>query len=142
MTVLGLGMAVCVAPLTATVMRSAGDQYAGAASGINNAAARVAGLLAVALLGALAVSAFRSALDGQLERLHTAPDIGQVLQSEVQKLAEAPIPTFADAATRQALRRAIEQSSVASIRIVMIICAVAALLSALCALLTIDAASR
>jgi EmrB/QacA subfamily drug resistance transporter len=141
MTVLGLGMAVCVAPLTATVMRSAGDQYAGAASGINNAAARVAGLLAVALLGAVAVGAFRTALDRQLERLHTAPGIAQVLRSEVQKLAEAPIPMFADTATQQALRHAIEESAVASFRIVMIICAVAALLSALCALSTIDRVS-
>lgn len=138
MTVLGLGMAVSVAPLTTTVMRSAGDQDAGAASGINNAMARVAGLLAVALLGAVAVSAFRTALDGRLERLHTAPGIAQVLQSEAQKLAEAPVPTSVDAATQHALRRAIEESFVVSFRIVILITAVAALLSALCAQLTID----
>jgi hypothetical protein len=107
MTVLGLGMAVSVAPLTTTVMRSVGDQYAGAASGINNAMARVAGLLAVALLGALGVSAFRTALDGRLERLHTAPGIARVLEKGVPKLAEDPFPTFADLATQQALRHAI-----------------------------------
>jgi EmrB/QacA subfamily drug resistance transporter len=138
MTVLGLGMAVSVAPLTTTVMRSADDQYAGAASGINNAMARVAGLLAVALLGALAVSAFRTALDERLERLHTAPGIARVLQSEVQKLAQTPVPAFTDTAAQQTLRRAIEESFVASFRLVMLIAAVAALLSALCAQLTID----
>lgn len=138
MTVLGLGMAVSVAPLTTTVMRSAGDQYAGAASGINNAVAYVAALLAVALLGSLAVGAFRTALDQRLERLHTAPAIAQALQNEVRKLAATPVPIYVDAATQQALRRAIDESFVASFRIVMLITAVAALLSALCAQLTID----
>ena len=119
-------------------MHSAGDQYAGAASGINNATARVAGLLAVALLGALAVSAFRAALDAHLEHLHTATGMAQSLKSEVQKLAQAPVPPFADTATRQVLRRAIEESFVFSFRIVMLITAAAALMSALCAQLTID----
>jgi EmrB/QacA subfamily drug resistance transporter len=141
MTVLGLGMAVTVAPLTTTVMHSAGDQYAGAASGINNAIARVAGLLAVALLGAIAVSAFRTALDARLERLHTATSIAQIMRSEAPKLAEAPVPTFADTATRDVLRRAIAESFVFSFRIVMLITAAAALLSALCAQLTVDRAA-
>lgn len=138
LTVLGFGLAVSVAPLTTTVMHSAGDQYAGAASGINNATARVAGLLAVALLGALAVSAFRVALDAHLEHLHTATGMAQSLKSEVQKLAQVPVPPFADTATRQVLRRAIEESFVFSFRIVMLITAAAALMSALCAQLTID----
>lgn len=52
--VFGMGLALTVAPLTATVLDSAPDRYAGAASGVNNAVARAAGLLAVAVIPGLA----------------------------------------------------------------------------------------
>ncbi len=51
---LGLGLSTTVAPLTATFLAAADDHQAGAASGINNAVARSAGLLAVAVIPALA----------------------------------------------------------------------------------------
>lgn len=53
-TLLGLGLAFAVAPLTASVLGSVPDDLAGAASGINNAAARTAGLLAVVVIPAVA----------------------------------------------------------------------------------------
>jgi MFS family permease len=53
-TVFGAGLTLLVAPLTATVLDSAPDRLAGVASGVNNAAARAAGLLAVAVVPAVA----------------------------------------------------------------------------------------
>lgn len=58
MTVLAIGMTLAVGPLTAAVMGAVEPARAGVASGVNNAVARIAGLLAVALLGALMSSVF------------------------------------------------------------------------------------
>ena len=62
---LGLGMAVAVSPLTTAVMTSVPDEKSGAASGVNNAASRLAGLLAVAALGALASFLFAHGAPGE-----------------------------------------------------------------------------
>ena len=51
--VFGLGLSATVAPLTATVLDSVEERHVGIASGVNNGVARVAGLLAIAVLGAV-----------------------------------------------------------------------------------------
>ncbi len=66
--IFGLGLSMTVAPLTATALNSVPQRHAGAASGINNGVARVAGLLAIAILGALISGQFGSSIDEKLDR--------------------------------------------------------------------------
>lgn len=63
---LALGMSLVVAPLTTVVMNSADDDRSGAASGVNNAASRLAGLFAVAIAGSFASLVFAANLDASL----------------------------------------------------------------------------
>src|SRR5207245_4827046 len=71
--VLGFGMAVTVAPLTTTVMGAVDSRHAGAASGVNNAVARVAGLLAIAVFGVMMARTFDARVRPHLDRLRLTP---------------------------------------------------------------------
>ncbi|BAN25749.1 MFS transporter [Caballeronia insecticola] len=98
LVVLALGMTITVAPLTTTVMASVPGERAGVASGINNAVARVASLLAIAVLGIAFVWAHGAALSARLDRLHVPmearPDV-RLLEADA---ASAPAsPTIARA---------------------------------------------
>lgn len=134
--VLGLGMAVSVAPLTTAVMGSAENHFAGAASGINNAVSRVAGLLAIAALSLVLASVFGRSLDTKLHSL--PPAVRPVLSRQRTKLAAATVPATLPADQRKAAQSAIAQSYVAGFRWVMAIAAVLALFSAACAALFVD----
>ena len=85
--VLGLGMAVTVAPLTTTVMGAAGKDNAGVASGINNAVSRVGGLLAVALFGIILAHVFSSHLDEKLAGLGVDHGVRRSISEQKTRLA-------------------------------------------------------
>jgi hypothetical protein len=139
MVVLGLGLAVSVAPLTTVVMSAVEDRHAGVASGINNAAARIAGLLAVALMGAVAVGLFATSLDHRLTALHAPPQLRAAMMAQASRLAEAQPPAAALGPERAVLTQALRDAFVWSFRAIMQIAAVLALLSGLIARLTIPA---
>jgi EmrB/QacA subfamily drug resistance transporter len=136
--VLGLGMAVSVAPLTTTVMSAVEENRAGIASGINNAVSRTAGLLAVAVLGIVMLHAFNSRLDSRLATLNLSPEAQQTLDERRTKLAATEPPESLDAATRETLKQAIDEAFVYGFRRVMIVAIVLALLSALSAWVVIE----
>src|SRR5216117_3615486 len=119
--VLGLGMAISVAPLTTTVMNSVAQNRAGVASGINNAVARTAGLIAIAALGIVMLQVFNHALDRRLAEWNVPASVSRSLQVERTKLADIALPDDQDPAMRQLIRRAVEESFVSGFRVVMII---------------------
>ena len=137
--VLGLGMAISVAPLTTVVMSSVAQERAGAASGINNAVARVASVLAVAILGIVMVKLFSSSLNRSLRGAVLPPGILQYVRSNQIKLAGLDVPSGLDAQTAALLRASISHAFVFGFRIVMLICASLCVASAAVASLMIPA---
>ena len=135
--VLGLGMAISVAPLTTVVMSSGGQNRAGAASGINNAVARVAGLLAIAILGIVMVKVFSIGLNRNLAGQHLPPEILQYIQSNEIKLAGLDLPSGLRAETAKLVRDSISRAFIFGFRAVLLICSALSLLSALVAWLMI-----
>ncbi len=130
MVLLGLGMAVSVAPLTTTVMSSVAQNRVGIASGINNAVARTAGLIAIAVLGILMLHVFKSGLDQRLSNWKLPESASRSLQAQSIKLAAMAVSGDQDPGTRQVIRRAIDESFVSGFRIVMAIGAALAIASA------------
>jgi EmrB/QacA subfamily drug resistance transporter len=128
--VLGLGMAVTIAPLTTTVMNAVGPEQAGVASGVNNAVSRAAAVLAIAVFGAIMAWAFDTALAEHLRGMGASAQVTAFLEGERSKLAGAAVPPGVDAATATALKRAVAESFVAGFRWVMLLGAALAALSA------------
>lgn len=90
---LGIGMGITVAPLTTAVMGAISENYIGIASGINNTVARVAGVLAVALMGALALFIFNAAIEQKVIRMDVTDQLKNEIVVEALKFtaAEAPV---------------------------------------------------
>ncbi len=135
--VLGVGMAISVAPLTTTVMGAVKVRQAGIASGINNAVARTAGLLSIAVLSIVVLNAFNYGLDRRLASLGIPPEVLHMLDEQRIKLAGAEVPAGVSVEVSMMLRKAIAESFVDSFRLVMFIAVGLALASALIALLMI-----
>jgi len=139
--VLGFGMAVTVAPLTTVVMNSVSEDRVGSASGINNAVARVAGVLAIAIFGIVMVKAFGSQLDRGLAQLSLSPATLQELHEQKIKLAGLQVPSGLSPSTGTAIRKSVQESFVFGFRIVMLACAGLSLASTAVAWLTISKGS-
>lgn len=134
---LGFGMAITVAPLTATVLASAGEANTGVASGVNNAVSRVAGLLAIAVLGVVMVDSFGDALTRGLGAARVDRSVIEALHQQRTHLAALEPPPGVDEGARAAIEDAVRGAFVAGFRRVMGIAAALAALSALIGLLSV-----
>lgn len=131
--VLGLGMAISVAPLTTTVMNSLEGALAGAASGVNNAVSRIAALLAIAAFGIVMSVAFKQALVTELDKAKLSPDLQRQVLAQQDKLAAIAMPATASSAGKAAASQAVAASFVHGFRWVMLLSAALALASSFCA---------
>jgi EmrB/QacA subfamily drug resistance transporter len=111
--VFSLGLSMTVAPLTAAVLAGA-EQDAGIASGVNNALARVAGLLGTAAVGAAISSAFGSSLDSRLSRTALGGTARAALRAAKRLALGRPDLRGVPVAQAHALSRAAEQASLHS----------------------------
>ena len=139
---LGLGMAVSVAPLTTTVMSAVPRNRVGIASGINNAVSRVAGLLAIAVFGIVMLSVFNRSLDLRLSNIELPASVQSSLANQRINLAAAAVPEELAPQLQQAVRRAINESFVQGFRRVMLLGAALALASGITSLLLITGRAK
>jgi EmrB/QacA subfamily drug resistance transporter len=135
MTVLGFGMAVSVAPLTTAVINAVPTHQAGVASGINNAVASLANLLAVAVLGAAALGNYNHALDQRLAVLSVPAPVREAIEEVRGKFVIAPVLVRVQGDDRRIAEAVVKDALGDSIRLMMGIAAALALAAAVSAAL-------
>jgi MFS family permease len=134
--VLGIGMAISVAPLTTAVMGAVDVHRAGTASGINNAVSRTAGLLAIAVLGIIVLAVFNGSLDSHLATLNLPNQVLQSINAQRFKLVSIHIPI--GGTTGRLLQQTIKEAFVAGFRAATLTGAGLALGAALSSLVLIE----
>ncbi len=122
--VFGLGLAMLVAPLTATVLGAVQEDHAGVAAAVNTTLSRVAQLFAVAVLGAVVSLAFASRVDATLGRTALGPGSrAAISRAKRQPLGSSSL-VGAPPGERVLLRATFEDASVHAFRIADTIAAV------------------
>src|SRR5262249_13823255 len=127
---IGIGMGICVAPVTVAALSAAGEDNVGLASAINNMAARTGGLIAIAVFGLLLAYRFDVALTQGLAPLHLPETALQALSLERSKLAAPEIPADLPSELQMAVVAAIKTAFVSGYRWTMVAAAAMAYASA------------
>jgi len=119
--VLGLGMAITVAPLTTTVMGAVVSEQAGVASGINNAVSRAAGLIAIAVFGVVMLFSFSHSLPARLSQIQLDASVRDSLVAQSMRLGGIEVPGDLNPTVRKEVDDAIASSLVHGFRLLMFI---------------------
>jgi EmrB/QacA subfamily drug resistance transporter len=115
--VFALGLSITVAPLTATVLADADERNAGIASGVNNAIARTASLVAIAAVGAVVASAFGSSLEEELGDQADRPEVASAVEEARQTPLAEVVVEDAPPDVRAEVASAAESASVDAFRV-------------------------
>jgi len=113
----GLGLSITVAPLTAAVLAGVEDEHAGVASGVNNAIARVAGLLAIGVVGALVSAQFSSTLDDRFGSEPLSPPARQAVERARSRPLTVHSARRLPGRQRATVRAGLEDASVDAFRV-------------------------
>ncbi len=113
--VFGLGLATTVAPLTTAILGDVEKEHAGIASAINNAVARIAGLLAVAAIGAVVAAQFSSSINKTTASLANVP--ASAIAEAKTKPLDISIPSNVPKADQPAFKQTLQGASVRAFRL-------------------------
>jgi predicted MFS family arabinose efflux permease len=142
MTLLGFGMAITVAPLTATVINAVPAARTGIASGINNAVASTGSLVVIALLGSVGLALFDRSLDQHLLEAHAPASVRDAVEVARDGFVVPPLPTGLSDEERRAAHRIIVDSLAGTVRTAQWIAALLALAGGVSVVLTIRPGDR
>ncbi|HEY0613954.1 MAG TPA: MFS transporter [Candidatus Elarobacter sp.] len=131
--ILGIGGTLFVAPLTTIVFDAVDTEKSGVASGVNNAVARTAGLLAIAGLGIVLAAVFNAGFDRRMARHHVSPQTARIAHGERARLYAGTVPNDVPPQDRPAVGEAVREGYLAGFRAVMMassgVCVVAAFIA-------------
>jgi EmrB/QacA subfamily drug resistance transporter len=134
---LGIGMGIVVAPLTATVMAAVPEKNSGIASGVNNTMARTAGLLAVTVLGAIILITFRTALTLNVNDFNISDDKKTELINSAGDLAETKPPRNLTIEEVRQVKKIIKTSFIQSFDFIIYISVALTLLGSFISMMTV-----
>jgi MFS family permease len=138
---LGIGGTLFVAPLTTTVFDAVDTEKSGVASGVNNAVARTAGLIAIAALGIVLAAVFNAGFDRRMARHHVAPQTARIAHDDRARLYAGTVPDDVPAQDRAEVEVAVREGFLAGFRAVMIVSAAVCVIAAFIALVAIPGKS-
>lgn len=135
--IIGVGMTLSVAPLTTVVLSTVAEHQTGTASGANNTAARLGGVLAVAALTAVAVRFFAGTLASQLYADQVPAPLMEQLLGDASRLAELGAPTGTPQPVAASISHAVALAYVETFRVLALVCSALAATSGLIAWFTL-----